>query len=141
MNFNNMKVVYILVLSLMGGCQETNDLEQRCDPIVIDKSLFLESQGDDFLFEKIDLVGDCLEISFRYAGGCGDIITTMVDSGDIDDSLQFRRFLRFVLEDNDPCEALITKTVSYDLVGIQVAEKKEIRLDISGWPTSIFYKY
>ena len=141
-NKKNLFWILVLWLPFLGGCHENDSpLEERCLPIVIDKSLFLNSHGDDFDFEKISLVGDCLEISIRYAGGCGDIIATMVDSGDIDDSILFKRNLRLVIEDNDPCEASITKTLSYDLMGIQVAEINEIRLEISGWPNPIIYKY
>ncbi len=142
MIFNNIKVVYILVLLLFGGCQENNGLpEQGCQSLVIDKLLFLSSQRDNFEFEEINLVGDCLEVTIRYAGGCGDIQTSMIDSGDIEKLPQTRRQLRLILDDNDPCEASITKSLSFDLVEIQVPEVKEIYLNISGWPTPVLYKY
>lgn len=142
MKFNNIIVVNVLVLSLLVGCQENNDLlEQRCQSIVIDKLLFLSSRTDNYKFEKINVVENCLEVTIRYAGGCGDIVTSMVDSEDIEELPQLTRHLSLDLEDNDPCEALITKSVSYDLVEIQVPEAKEIYLDISGWPTPVLYKY
>lgn len=135
-----------ILLILLGclfclSCAKNKVVYPQCQPIAVDRSLFFSSQGDDFDFEEVNIEGDCLEITIRYGGGCGSIIASLIDSGDIRDSQPLMRNLRLVLADRDPCEASVTKKFSYDLTRIREPDQNIIRLDLLGWPIPIYYDY
>ncbi len=133
--------IFAISILLLCACQEDDAiLEDDCKQVVVDNDLFASSEGDDFDFEDINLDGNCLVLMIRYGGGCGSIATALIDAGDFE-GVPPRRSLRLKLEDNDPCEALITNTTSFDLTEIQLADEDEILLDIAGWPSPIIYLY
>ncbi|WP_262246183.1 hypothetical protein [Parapedobacter soli] len=131
-----------LVLFIFLSCGKKHSIFQpQCKSITFDESLFLSGQGDEFDFAKVSIIDDCLHIVIRYGGGCGSIVTSLVDSNEDGNPKLLERNLKLILKDNDPCEASITKKVSFDLKNIQVTGKNEIRLNIMGWPTAILYNY
>ena len=131
-----------LVLLTFLSCEKKDStIQPECKSITFDESLFLSGQGDEFDFAEVSIIDDCLHIVIRYGGGCGGIVTSLIDSDEAGSPKPLERNLKLILRDNDPCEASITKKVSFDLKNIQVTGKNEIRLNIMGWPTPVLYNY
>ncbi|MCX2745566.1 hypothetical protein OO013_16920 [Mangrovivirga sp. M17] len=88
-----------------------------CDQeIIMSDDLFENAPSDPLTIESTSLYGNCLTITFS-AGGC-DGSTWQFDligqQKTIPEGLP-RHFMRLSLKDNELCEALIRKQVSFDL--------------------------
>lgn len=136
-------ILCIAILSLLGACQRQeeilDDQDEKCRQITINKPLF-SNNGDEFAFEDISISQDCLSIKIRYGGGCGTIKTYLVGE-EKSDSNKSKMTLKFLLEDNDPCEAYIATEASFDLKTIRNPNHSELTIHIIGWPDVITYTY
>lgn len=130
----------IFLLPLLGACQKESEINNDCQSITINNSLFLDASGDEFTFEYIGLSGDCLEATIRYSGGCGNITASLV-AGAKSESNPTHITLRLLLKDNDPCEASVVDKVSFDLKKIRDLSYNEMTINIIGWPDAVIYKY
>ena len=139
-------ILFLLVMTLSSACHKWDDCDpaSRCDqPVIVDKALY-ETAPDDFLFfETVLLDGDCLEITFTSSGCDGSTwITELIDSEAILESFPVQRVLRLSLHNMEPCDAVIAKTVSFDLTPIQLEEYDRILLNIEGYQGErILYRY
>ena len=140
-------ILFLLIVILgSGACHKCDDCipASGCDqPVIVDQALY-ETAPDDLLsFENIRLDGDCLEITF-LSGGCDGSawITRLIDSEAILESFPVQRVLRLSLHNMEPCDAVIAKTVRFDLTPIQLEEYDRILLNIDGYQGErILYRY
>lgn len=109
--------------------------------ILVDKNLFTNAPNDEFDFTNVNLVQNCLKVTIQYGGGCGDIELKLIDSGYILESYPVQRNIRLSLKDEDYCEALITKKISFDLTPIQVSDMNKVILNLTNWDKPILYSY
>lgn len=130
----------ILCLLVIAGCQK-DSTKNHHQKVVIDPVSFQDQQSDDFEFVDVRVFGDSLGVTIRYGGGCGNILTSLIDSGILTDTHPVQRNLRLILEDNDPCEAWLETEISFELINLRVADTNEVALNIAGWPTPILYTY
>ncbi len=98
---------------------------------------------DPFNLDTAILQGDCLEVTCTYGGGCGE--TRMSLSGIHSDTEQYPPYLSALLHfaDKDSCEALKTKTESFDVTPFRKEGYSEITIGLSGNNQSytFLYKY
>lgn len=127
---------------LCQSCSEADDIRRRaCEQVIIDSALFSEVPGDDFDFVDVTVTGDSLEMTVQYGGGCGAICAILLDSGLVAYSNPPQRFVRLSLGDNDPCEALLTEKLTFDLTKLRVSGADKVRLNIRDWPEPVLYEY
>ena len=115
--------------------------ENDCDQdVIITESEFEGASDDPFSIIDLNIVDNCLKITFS-AGGCNGNtwVVKLVASEWIYQSLPPLRVLRLSLDNKEMCEALITKEISFNIESLQYEDINEVRLDISG--TEIRYKY
>lgn len=131
-----------LSMIILSACDKTENVTPPCgDAIVIDADLYSTAPADDFQFQSVVIDGDCLTATVRYGGGCGGADFQLIDASGILKSLPIQRNLRLSLDDNDHCEALLTKELSYDLAPLQVAGYSEIILNVDGFQGDLVYQY
>jgi hypothetical protein len=112
---------------------------QTCIPTFNDRQLFEEAESDPFTFKDVVIAGSCLEITIEYGGGCGEAEALLIGSGQYLYSLPPQLHIRLILEDDDPCEALVRKTFYFNLNTILPASEESIILHLQDWPLDIYY--
>ena len=129
----------LLALIVISACkkEEMSDKEN----VIVSKNQFDNASKDPFQFKEVTLTGDCLQVVISYGGGCGDVEALLIDSEGIDDSLPVQRYLRLSFQDEDLCEALVEKELSFDLKPIQIQDENQIKINLEGWDNPILYSY
>jgi len=95
---------------------------------------------DPFQINSNNLTGDCLEIEVRYGGGCGGADFNLIASEDVTSSIPPQRSVVISLKDQDQCEAIVVKTISFDLTPFQVGNSREVLLIVENLDSPILYK-
>ena len=139
-----MKKMNVLVLAIgifFASCGEddfTLIADINCEvPGIVDQDQFGNDSSDEFDIVDVMLDGDCLEIEFR-AGGCsGDTWELkFVGSEALDDSFPQQRSVRLILKDEEDCEAIISKIVSFDISDFKVLGG-DVILNLEGYEDGI----
>lgn len=90
-----------------------------CDLAKLDPEFFDSKVSDDFTIEKATWNGVCLSFEVMHGGGCDlsaskfellarkSLNSSSVNDHDLD--------LRLVLKNEDPCEALVNRTIKFNL--------------------------
>ena len=135
-----------LVLMLSGcfvclSCINDDGDDLRCESVAINKASFTGAHVDDFEFVDIVVNGDCMEITIRYGGGCGTTQHNLIDSEAIIDSYPPQRNIKLAFKDNDPCEAMVSKILYYDIRPIRVDGTSTIHLNVMDWSEPVRYEY
>ena len=137
----------IICSILLSGCDKTENVNidsplPECDnSVVVDADLYQNAPADEFYFQSATIDGNCLKLTVRYGGGCEDVIFQLYDASAILKSFPLQRNIRLSLEDNDFCEALITKELDYDLTPLQVDGYSELTLNLQNFAESLVYNY
>lgn len=57
------------------------------------------------------------------------------------ETLPIQWYTKVELINNEACQAVFQKTVSFDLTPLKDAGKNQVQINIQGWNTSIMYQY
>jgi hypothetical protein len=135
-----LSIVVLLCQSIwISNCKKVDiDCGQR---ILVDFDMYRNAPADDFDFVAAEVVGDCLRLTIRYGGGCGNIDLKLIDGGFVWESFPHQRSIRLSLKDEDECEALVTKEVSFDLTPIRVTGVNLVVLNLAQWNAKLLYRY
>jgi|GEM_PF-1401623 len=87
--------------------------------------------------KNVGLNGNCLEVEFQYGGGCAEHEIQLVWNGALAESFPPQAWLKVIHDNQDPCDALLTKTYSYDL---SEAFTKPVILHLDGWEEDVRYE-
>jgi len=129
--------VAILSCSIKGD----DDSKQICKDVIIDNEQHRNAQSNTFEIIGITSEKNCLKITIRYGGGCGEVNAELVDSGDILESDPVQRNLRVVFVDDDACEALIQKDFLFDITNLQIENNDRVLLKFQGSDLTYLYEY
>jgi hypothetical protein len=139
-----MRTIVFLLISIFQiiACCPINEEESMCDDkIIIDKNLFDSAPNSPLSIKNIEIVDDCLSIDF-YASGCNGNSwkIKLIDSEAILKSNPPQRNLRLSLENNELCDAIINKKISFDISKLRLTGS-EVILNIANSGQQIKYKY
>lgn len=100
--------------------------EVYCDFIkTVEPEEFSVLESDDFTIHATEVVGNCLEITFSASGCDGKSWETkLIASNTVLDVIPTVVSSFFELTNNELCEAVITKTVSFDISNFEVGVDK-----------------
>lgn len=118
-------------------------VESSCDKVgIMDNEQLRNAPRDPFDFVSAEIVGDCMEITVQYGGGCGEVNFQLIGGEEVAQSLPPQRLILISLDDNDSCKAFVTDTISFDLTAFRVENSNEVKLTLDGLlRTPILYKY
>lgn len=126
-------------------CTANDDdpLAQNCDyTVVVDADAYDNTTSDDFILDSVYIKDMCLHITLSSSGCDGHSWRpTLIDADAVMESYPVQRNLRFVLENNELCEAFISKTYSFDLKPIQINNYESIILNIATYKQQLTYNY
>lgn len=137
-------IIFFFLPFLLLHCNKNElPVNSNCDKVtVVSDSRFENAPRDDFDFVSAEIEGDCLEVAVRYGGGCGGAKFELIGNNVLKESLPLQRFVVISFDDKDNCEALIIKTLSFDLTPLQVGNTNEVAIRINGISrTSLLYRY
>lgn len=133
----------IVSFSFITSCTNDDDSnEAQCDEeTLVNASLFETAPADPLLITELDIQGDCLSITFN-TGGCDGSTwqTQLIDQATVLESDPPQRFLRLSLKNEEPCEALVTKKISFDISTLKV-DGNRVQLNIVNNNESVLYSY
>ncbi|MEW4925309.1 hypothetical protein [Algibacter sp. 2305UL17-15] len=125
-------------------CEDDDDvIDSICDEVtVVNKDIYDNLVSDDFQFVEVAITDDCLNIKIS-ASGCDGATWgfELVDSGAVAESSPEQRYLKFQLVNEELCDAVIQKTISFDLRPLQIQGSTKIILNIEGLQESVTYSY
>ncbi len=108
---------------------------------VISQELYRNAPSDEVTINSFEIEGDCLKINFSASGCSGESWKiTLIDSGSILESDPPQRNLRFSLENNELCEAFITRDLTFNIKNLRV-EGGRVQLNLTNSEDQILYEY
>ena len=128
-------------------CCNSNDeptIENKCDVSseIISSEDFSAVSTSNFVITKVEINEDCIEITFS-SSDCGTELWEehlfSVDS--FYTTFPYQRALKMELINEELCEANFIKTVSFDLVPLQLDGQDILPLNIYGWNKQVIYEY
>lgn len=134
-------LITLLVLGSLLSCEKF-PLPSPCgESIIVDGELFENAPRDEFILNSASITGDCLNLNISYGGGCGSIETKLLTNDVITLSNPPQMQVRLSLKDEDLCEALVTKDLSFDLKAIRTFGAGKIIINLNGWDQELIYNY
>jgi hypothetical protein len=129
-------------LFVLGSCNRYDPDPPSCDyNVMVDEALYKNGTSSQFTLSDVKIVEDCLTLTVTSSGCSGDSWKfKLVDSGAIAESYPVQRYMRFLLTNNELCDAVITKKVSFNLTSIRVGVDKVI-IHLKDWDESLLYTY
>jgi heat shock protein HslJ len=115
--------------------------DETCVPVENNRDRFQNAQTDEFRLVEVNVFETCLEVRIEYGGGCKGIDVEMVGSGDYAESLPPQLAVRFIVDDDDHCEALVHENFYFDLTALQYDGLDELLLNIEGMNDLVLVRY
>ncbi len=134
-------MILALFLLSMVSCSDSDEPGPNgCDlGTVISQERYRNAPSDELTINSLEIEGDCLKINFSASGCSGESWkVVLIDSGSIKESDPPQRDLRLILENNELCEAFITRELSFNIAGLRV-EGGQVFLNISNSGEQILY--
>ena len=138
------KTLLFSVITMIGilftSCNHNNVNLYNCTKApVISAQAYSSYPNDPLTIDSVTLVGDCLKIRFSASGCSGSSWEIeLVDSGYLLESYPPQRRLRLSLQNNELCDAYITKEVTFNIRSLQT-EGDRVLLNIGNY--QILYQY
>jgi len=144
-----MKTQVLILLAFcflfLTNCGDTNNSSSTgCGDVIIIDTNYDTTTGDGFNLMNVTIAGNCLTASIQYGGGCGEELVSFEFLGStaafpltIPATLE----TKIILDDNDDCEALVTKEVDFDLTPLQDENLNNLNLTVEGWGETLEYSF
>lgn len=135
-------LIILFTLSVFYNCDPMNTADSgECDQsIEINGMKYTDATSDEFAINDVSLSGDCLVINYSGSGCDGDSWELeLFDSGEVAESEPLQRFIRLVLNDDEDCEAYITKEISFNISSLKDGNEVFI-LNIQDYDATILYE-
>ena len=105
--------------------------------------------SDPVTINSAALTGDSLVLSVSFGGGCREHSFLLLGGGLWAESYPVQTGVRLAHEsNNDPCDAMLSRTLKFDLVPLKVAYGKSygtgpgiMRINIGGSALSVLYQW
>ena len=118
-------------------------IKSKCnEKAVLDHVAFPQVNTNNYGITNVVLNGDCLEITVS-SSGCNPNNWDMNLIGVASTTNIYPPLFHAKVEliNNEACQAVFQKTVSFDLTPFQMAGQNTVQIDIDGWNTNIMYQY
>lgn len=123
------------------SCAKDDNLPLADSAVLIDAKAYNSALSDNYFIQSIKINGDFLIIKFSASGCSGESWKVkLIDSGSVAYSNPPQRLLVLSLENNELCEALITKELTFDISALRVSTNK-VWLNIKNFDKGILYEY
>ena len=138
----NLVFVFCSLLSLSAWTGDDGGSKTCDENVLVDVFFFENGPSMSLEITKMKINQYCLEISFNSSGCNGDTwVVKLVDSDEVSQTTPSQRMLRLSLSSEELCEAIVEKTISFDLTSIQIQVNNQVLLTIANNDSKILYEY
>ncbi|MEN8138446.1 MAG: hypothetical protein ABFR62_08430 [Bacteroidota bacterium] len=132
----------ILFSMFLASCDKDDDITLNCDKeVIISEELYSTAPDDQLTIINLKIIDDCLKITFESSGCDGSSWEVkLIDSEEIMESYPIQRRLRLSLKNEEVCDAVIIKEMTFDISKLQVSGDK-LLLNITNSGEQILYEY
>lgn len=108
-------------------------LWRNYNEVIVNKNLYNKVKTDNYTIKNASQEGNILKVTLS-AGGCdgNSWIVNLIDSSDILESDPIQRNIKIELQNNEVCEALITKEFIFDITKLK-HNGKPVVLNLAKW--------
>ena len=109
---------------------------------IISSEDFSAVSTSNYVITKLEINEDCIEITFG-SSGCGTELLKehLFSVDDFYTIFPLQRDLKMELINEESCEAYFIKTVSFNLIPLQLEGQNLLPLNIYGWNEQVSYEY
>ena len=139
---HNILLIALILLTFSCSNDDDNGSQNNCDfETIISEQQYENAPSDQVFINSLSIENGCLEINFSASGCSGDTWEVkLIDSEAVFLSNPPQRNLRLSLNNEELCEAFITKVMSFDITNLQL-DSNEVLLNITNSDDSILYEY
>lgn len=139
-----LKVFLLTALLLMfNACEDDTPTSTNCDDLIeISPNRYQAGASNNYTISQVSIVENCMEITYSSSGCSGNSWeASLLDAGEVLESFPIQRRIKMILNNEEACQAIFTKTTSFDLSPIQTENYTEIMLNLDGYSEQIRYSY
>ncbi len=141
--FNLLFIIMLAFVSCKGDDSNCcNPNPTNCNKFsVIDDIKYRQTNTSNYTITNVVLNGDCLEITVS-SSGCDPKNWDMnfIASEVVVETLPNQWNLKVALINNEACQAVFQKTMSFDLTPFKITGQNQVQIKIQGW-NNIMYQY
>ncbi|GGE37487.1 hypothetical protein [Psychroflexus planctonicus] len=136
-----------LCLFALISCDSDDDNNTNyagnCDfNTLISADLFANAPDDPLSITNFEINENCLVLELSSSGCDGNTWEVqLIDSDQLLESFPVQRNIRLSLQNMELCDAVISKTFSFDLTELQVPESNQVNLNLTNSGDQILYEY
>ena len=140
------KISVFFICLFVLGCNSNDEptIENKCDVSseIISSEDFSAVSTSNYVITKLEINEDCIEITFG-SSGCGTELWKehLFSIDDFYTIFPLQRDLKMELINEELCEAYFIKTVSFNLIPLQLEGQNLLPLNIYGWNEQVSYEY
>lgn len=138
---NRLYILLFFIAPTFWACNDDeNALATTCDDIVkIDSDRFQNDASAFFTVLNVSIDDDCMIVEYSSSGCDGNSwVMELIDANAIKESNPIQRDVRLVLENNEACQAVFTREISFDITPLQT-DDSNILINIEGFTLSYNY--
>ena len=130
-----------LMLTACDDHSETDCFTACSQAVIINAEEYQNAPDDELRILNVQLEGDCLAIRFE-SGGCdgNSWVIMLIDSEAVMESYPPQRNLRLSLKNQEPCDAIVTKEMAFNVSNLRLDYDKII-LNITNSGDQVLYEY
>jgi hypothetical protein len=140
-------IIILLLVMIVLSCSSDDDnsaVENNCDFLseIISENNFNNINTSNYVITDVELNNDCLIITFG-SSGCGTELwlENLYSTDAFYTVFPLQRTLKMKLINEELCQAVFQKMVSFDLTPFQIDGQSKLPLSIEGWDEQITYEY
>ncbi len=140
MTMKSMLLLALFTIISLGACDKNTDgPASTCIPLVLNESMYINGPFDTTTsITSASISSDCLSVSFSYTGGCCDEHDlNLIWDGSVAESFPVQVWVRVLHDNQDPCDAIETKTLEYDVSSFG---EKPARIHLEGWADELLWE-
>ena len=147
MTFKSLKKVLLFLVVILCfinmQCDDDDMQPIGCDfQTIIDASKYTAETSEGFSFISSEIIDDCLSFTIASSGCDGTSWEfDFIDSAAVAELFPEQRFLKLVIFNEELCDAVFQKTITFDINSLQIENSNEIILNIDGLSNALNYKY
>ncbi len=136
--------VLLLAVALLACESDDNGPRSEiCDVLAeVNGNRFNSADDTNYTVESASITGDCLSVQLQ-SGGCdgSEWEIRFFASDAIDESLPPQQSATIVLDNDEPCDAIVTREFTIELTPLQLSSESSLIIRLTGWDGMLEYEF
>ena len=119
-----------------------NDRASFCDHEAIVNNSRYSNANNEIEINSAEIFGDCLMLNYSASGCDGSTWRlSLYDSGEIAESFPEQRFLAIDIDNQEACDAIIEREISFSLIDLRLGESGTVLFNLANFEDQLSYTY